>query len=189
MEYPNRKDPLFSPCGLNCGLCPRFYADGPSRCPGCGGVGFWANRPTCGALSCSRRRGLEYCFLCREYPCKKYEGADSKDSFISHLHQFKDAKMAKNLGIDAYHALLQEKIEALKTLLSDYNDGRHKSFYCLAVSLLELDDIKDIMAKLAADVPAETPPKERAKLAAGLFHETAAQRGITLKLRKREKEA
>ena len=34
-EY-DREYPLFSACGLNCGLCPRFYTDGESRCPGCG---------------------------------------------------------------------------------------------------------------------------------------------------------
>gem|GEM_PF-3991072 len=36
MEYKVRSYPLFSDCGLNCGLCPRYYTDGASRCPGCG---------------------------------------------------------------------------------------------------------------------------------------------------------
>lgn len=27
-------------CGLDCGLCPRFYTEGSSRCPGCCGENF-----------------------------------------------------------------------------------------------------------------------------------------------------
>jgi len=25
-------------CGIDCGLCPRFYTKGDSVCPGCGGT-------------------------------------------------------------------------------------------------------------------------------------------------------
>jgi len=34
MEYKQREYPLFSACGLNCGLCPRYHTDGISKCPG-----------------------------------------------------------------------------------------------------------------------------------------------------------
>ena len=71
IEY-KRKYPLFSACGLNCGLNPRFYTKGDSKCPGCGGENFSAKHPPCGVLSCSQRNLIEYCYLCNEYPCKKY---------------------------------------------------------------------------------------------------------------------
>ena len=95
MNYTTRTYPLFSACGLNCGLCPRYYTVGQSRCPGCADEGFTDAHCSCGVLSCCQRKGLEYCFLCEEFPCEKYEGADSSDSFITHKNQFHDMEKAK----------------------------------------------------------------------------------------------
>lgn len=110
MAYGQRAYPLFSVCGLNCGLCPRYQMDGASKCPGCSGDGFLTKHPVCGVLSCSQRKGHEYCYACGDFPCKKYDGADRVDSFITHLHQFRDMNKAKTLGIDAYRRELDEKI-------------------------------------------------------------------------------
>lgn len=49
-------------------VCPYYQMDGYSKCPGCSGEGFMTKHPTCGVLSCSQRKGLEYCYLCDEYP-------------------------------------------------------------------------------------------------------------------------
>ena len=173
-----RSYPHFSACGLNCGLCPRHYTDGSSRCPGCGGEDFSAKHPACGVLSCSTKRGLEYCYLCDEYPCKKYDKA-LVDSFITHQHIFTDPERAKRLGIEAYRQELEEKITLLQRLLQD-DDGRRKSFFCLAVNLLPLEDITAALAASKAQL-SETP-KERAAKITELFHAAAEQRGIPLKL-------
>lgn len=140
--------------------------------------------PTCGVLSCSQRKGLEYCFQCEEYPCRKYDGADRADSFITHLKQFRDMEKAKTLGMDVYQSELDAKIAMLETLLADYNDGRRKSFYCLAVNLLELPDIRVVLEQLACETRPEQTPKEKAATAAKLFQAMAERREYTLKLRK-----
>lgn len=109
-------------------------------CPGCGGG--TGNQP-CAIARCSQQRGgIEYCYLCDEYPCKKYEGIDEFDSFITHRNQLKDFEKVKNIGIDLYQSELAEKIEILKCLFANYNDGRRKSFFCIAVNLLELQDVR-----------------------------------------------
>ena len=184
MQYQTRTNPLFSACGLNCGLCPRYYTDGQSRCPGCAGEGFTEAHCSCSVLSCCQRKGLEYCFLCAEFPCKKYDGADLTDSFITHKNQFTDMTKAKHIGLTAYEAEQAAKIKALVELLTNYNDGRKKSFFCLAVNLLELADIDAVMTQIAAEVKPEMQLKEKAAIATRLFEEMAAQRGIILKLRK-----
>ena len=97
MEYKTRQYALFSACGLNCGLCPRYHTNGKSRCPGCAGEGFSMAHPPCRVLSCSQRKGIEYCYLCDEYPCKKYDGVDLSDSFITHKNQFLDFEKANPL--------------------------------------------------------------------------------------------
>jgi hypothetical protein len=187
MEYRQRKYPQFSACGLNCGLCPRYHTLGTSKCPGCAGDDFLTKHPKCGVLSCSQRKGIEYCYQCDEFPCKKYDGADKSDSFISHLNQFKDLEKAKNIGMDAYSKELNEKISVLETLLSDYDDGRRKSFFCVALNLLELQDAKKAMEQVELEVCQEQSIKERAAIAARLIQTIADEQGISLKLRKKVK--
>jgi hypothetical protein len=187
MEYKLREYPLFAACGLNCGLCPRFYTDGDSRCPGCAGEGFSAVHPPCGVLSCCQRKNIEYCFLCEEYPCKKLDGADLTDSFITHKNQFRDLEKAKLIGMKAYKAELDEKVDVLKTLLSKYNDGRKKSFFCTAVNLLELQDIRVIMEEVAENIQPDSSVKEKAATVSELFEKMAEKRGISLKMRRSSK--
>ena len=185
MIYETRTYPAFAACGLNCGLCPRFYTVGTSRCPGCAGEGFSDVHPACGVLSCCQRKGLEYCFACEEYPCEKYDGADLADSFITHINQFRDMDKAKQLGIEAYTAELHEKMAYLKALLENYDDGRRKGFYCLAVNLLALTDVQTVMERLDMEASPTSPIKEKAKTAVRLFQALADERDITLKLRKK----
>ena len=186
MEYSERQYPLFSACGLNCGLCPRFHTNGASRCPGCAGRGFSQKHPACGVLSCCRRRGVAFCFLCEGYPCQKYDGADLSDSFITHKNQLRDAERAREMGIDAYMADMESKARLLARLLEGCDDGRRKSHFCLAVNLLELRDIRDVVEQLAAETKPDGPVKEKAVAAVRLLGEMAERRGVSLHLRKKE---
>lgn len=181
-----RKYPFFSQCGLNCGLCPRFHTDGASRCPGCGGSGFFEKRPSCGIISCSVRHGnLAHCYLCEEYPCQKYQKADLCDSFISHRNMKSDFARAKQIGIDAYYAELEQKMAILALLLASYNDGQKKSFYCLAVNLLALADLLSVIQQLADTTKSMQSIKEKAAFASSLLQQVAEQQGIELKLHKK----
>ncbi|TET26129.1 MAG: DUF3795 domain-containing protein, partial [Dehalococcoidia bacterium] len=51
-KYPLKKYPIVGACGLNCGLCPRYYTQGTSRCPGCCGPDFWQKHPGCAFITC-----------------------------------------------------------------------------------------------------------------------------------------
>ena len=51
----------------------------------------------------------------------------------------------KEMGVEAYNYRQMQKLEILKLLLKGYNDGRRKSFFCLAVNLLDLEDLKTVM--------------------------------------------
>ena len=184
MKHKLRSYPLFSVCGLNCGLCPRYYTNGPSRCPGCGGEGFADVHCGCGTLSCCQRKELEYCFECEYFPCTKYEGADLTDSFITHKDKLRDMERAKKIGIDAYKSELDQKVKMLKTLLRDFDDGRRKSYFCTAVNLLDLEDVVNIMTRLTASTDSSASKKEKAIIAAGLFNEIAEKKDISFKLRK-----
>lgn len=182
MKGFDRNNLLLSMCGLNCGLCP-MQIDG--YCPGCGGG---AGNQSCKIARCSIPRYIEYCFECSEYPCNNYNGIDDHDSFITHLHMRDDLQKAKNIGIDAYNYEQIEKIKILKFLLANYNDGRKKTFYCLAVNLLELQDLRNIMEQIeTCQDLASLSLKEQVKYTVDLFQELANNKGIILKKRKYKK--
>lgn len=182
MSDYRRDYPRLSLCGLNCGLCPRYHTDGTSRCPGCCGEGFLSKRPACGVITCARGRGVAYCYECDDYPCRRLQGAECTDSFITHRNMRVDFDTAERDGIEAYRAMLDEKVAMLQTLLTDYNDGRRKKIFCLAVNLLDVQAVREVMARLAAEVGEEDPPKARAAAAEALLRQAADGAGIVLEL-------
>ena len=73
----------------------------------------------------------------------------------------------------------------LQKLLANYNDGRKKSFFCVAVNLLKLDDLKGTIRQIENEVNPDASIKEKAKTATLLFQALANERNISLKLRKK----
>lgn len=177
-----RSDLTFSLCGLNCGLCP-MRLDG--YCPGCGGG---EGNQSCRIAKCSlQHERPEYCSQCREFPCEKYEDVDEFDSFITHQNRKKDLKRQQEVGAGAYRAEQEEKIHILEWLLQNCNDGRKKTFYCLAVNLLDLETVKKIAGQAKADEKfAGLPLKEKAAYMAGKFRKAAEEQEVLLKLRKKK---
>lgn len=182
MKNFKRRDPLFSLCGLNCGLCPMYVG---KYCPGCGGG---EGNQSCAIARCSREHGgIEFCYLCEEYPCGKYEGIDRYDSFITHRNRRKDLERAKT-DPEAYRAELAEKMEILERLLGNYNDGRRKNLFCIAANLMEIGDLRAAAGEIEAKTRAGQTLKEKAALAAETLHAIAGKRGIVLKLNKKPSE-
>ena len=167
----------FSLCGLNCGLCP-MKLDG--HCTGCGGG---EGNQSCKIAKCSIRHGkIEYCNQCQEFPCDKYGKADEYDIFITHRNWKQDFEKMKELGVEAYNSEQMQKLEIWKLLLEGYNDGRRKSFFCLAVNLLDLEDLKTVMEHLAEEKKLESLTlKEKSAYVVKQFQSIAEQRGVVLK--------
>jgi len=180
MKNFRRNNILFSLCGLNCGLCTMHLGN---HCPGCGG----GEHHSCAIARCSLEHdSIKYCFQCTEYPCPKYENIDKYDSFITHQNQLKDIQKAKEIGIDAYTKEQVEKVEILNCLFEKYNAGRQKSFFCLAVNLLDIKDIRAIMKHLTSNSEVNyLPIKDRAAYAVSQFQGIADKQGIQLKLHKK----
>jgi len=70
--------------------------------------------------------------------------------------------------------------------LANYNDGRRKSFFCITVNLLELQDVKCIVEQIATETESDNLTlKEKASLAVKLFQTMATKRNVVLKLNKK----
>ena len=174
--------PTIGCCGIDCGLCPRYYTDGSSKCPGCGGEGFDDKHPPCSIKSCcANKHKLEACGQCPEYPCDKYTNMKGieRDSFVTHKKMFHNQDQIKTQGIEAFIEQQSERIALLKDMLADYNDGRSKSFYCTAVALLHPEHIKKAMANITP----QDDKKNTAKELKTTLRQCAEAQGIELSLR------
>lgn len=180
MKGFQRKNLLLSLCGLNCGLCP-MKLDG--YCPGCGGG---EGNQSCVAAKCGMRHGgIEYCSQCGEFPCERYRYPNEYDSFITCQNQRDNLEEVMRIGAEAYREEQVKKAELLSFFLEYCNDGRHKTFFCVAVNLLELDVLLE--AKNQVKTMGEASVKEKAKALEKWLQTDANPRNLTLKLRKKRK--
>ncbi len=181
MKGFERENQLLSLCGLNCGLCPMLLG---THCGGCGN-----GNQSCKIAKCSLEHDkVEYCYECRQYPCEKYQQIEEYDSFITHRRKKADLEKAQRIGIAQYNLEQQEKTQILSYLLSNYNDGRRKNFFCVAVNLLELSEIQEAVKQIQANK--ELPSlllKAQSLYVAEVFQKIADRRNVKLKLIKKKK--
>lgn len=76
------------------------------------------------------------------------------------MKQKADLDKIQRIGEEAYTAEQVEKRQILDRLLSEYNDGREKTLFCLAVNLLPQEDLRIVFA----DDDLQLSVQERAKL-------------------------
>ncbi len=97
---------------------------------------------------------------------------------MTHRNQLSDMEKARK-DMDAYTNEQIQKRQILDRLLNDYNDGRKKTLFCLAVNLMPLSDLKDIFVESDMALPL----KDRAKLMEDRLRERST---VELKLRKKK---
>ena len=183
---------LAGPCGLYCGLCPRFQSKAPSRCLGCKLLN--EDRTFCGVFGCCvRKRDMATCANCDEYPCQRLLAklgveADGSgvDSFISHKPALPNLERIKEVGLETWLGEQRERRLLLENLLDNYNDGRSMSFYCVAIALMPVDLVSKAVDEMLAIYQGDDPDiKAKAKALRASIEGFASKSGIELKYRKK----
>jgi hypothetical protein len=161
-ESPIRKYFTVGVCGLDCGLCPRYYTAGPSRCPGCGGPEFFNKHPSCSFITCCvRKKNLEVCSECADFPCPKfksyneYEQVTESTSYPSYKKVLPNLDFIKQQGIGKFIEQQNERIKILETMLENFDDGRSRSFFCKKVVLLDLSSLRSSIEKANRKIKTE----------------------------------
>ena len=191
-EHPVKKYPTLGCCGLDCGLCPRYYTEGSSRCPGCCGPDFFNKHPSCGHITCCvKKKNLEVCAECNDFPCQKFDswfGNEAYDSFVTHKKTEPNLYFIKKHGVEKFIEQQKERIKFLKDMLEEFNEGRSRSFYCIAAALLSVDDVKNSLESAKKEVKTlglrKDDIKSKAKILKKAIQDVADRKGIDLKLRK-----
>ena len=144
-----KKYEMIGACGIDCGLCPRFYTKGDSACPGCDGLNFREKHPSCGILTCCvKNNGFETCADCEIFPCSRFKTESAFfDSFVTHKKMFLNLENIKTDGIEHFIEKQKIRIDILSDLLTDNDDDRAKNFFCQTCALLPIDKLQEIHRK------------------------------------------
>ncbi|MFX1464556.1 MAG: DUF3795 domain-containing protein [Promethearchaeota archaeon] len=190
-EHPIKKYPTIACCGLDCGLCPTYYTQGPSKCPGCCGPDFFNKHPSCSIITCCvKTNNFETCAECDEFPCSKIDKWDRCDSFISHRVSLSNLRLIKQNGLNLFIEQQEKRIKMLEKMLENFNEGRSKSFYCSATALLPISDLKYALEESENKINKEKIDsknlKANSKILKAILNNIAEGQQVELKLRRKQ---
>lgn len=177
--------PTIACCGIDCGLCPRYYTAGKSRCPGCLGEDFFEKHPSCSIVTCCvKKNSYETCAECEQFPCEKLKNWDLADSFVTHKQSLENLRQIRERGLGAFLQQQQERIKLLEKLITEYDDGKSKRFYCLATALIEREDLQEVEAQVKGLRKNSIDMKQIAKQTKRIIEQLANQRSVELVYRR-----
>jgi len=182
MEF---KYPEIGVCGLSCRLCPAFVIKTKSRCPGC--KTKWRLGGPCSLLHCAIKKNIEFCGDCPESEsCEKWikhrQSGKKCDSFKCYQKLENDIAFIQKNGLAEFRKTQEIRSKLLSKILDNFNEGHSKSYYCLAVTILEVDEIKKAILE-AQDKSMGLDIKEKDKLLHSIFDKIALEKNYFLKLR------
>ena len=187
-QPPVNLHPTFGCCGVDCGLCPRYHTAGSSRCPGCYGPDFFEKHPSCPFITCCvKQHNHATCAECDEFPCSRFEGVDKRDSFVTKQISLSNLDFVREAGLEHFINQQGNRIKLLETMLARFNEGRSKSYYCLAAALLPIADLEASLGEADREITNNSAGPEDIKAKAAILrrflNSHAAERGVELRLR------
>ncbi len=179
--------PEIGVCGLSCRLCPGYVIKTKSKCPGC--KTEWRFGGPCSILHCAVKRNIEFCGECEEsITCEKWkrhrELGKKYDSFKCYQKLEDDIAFMEKYGLAEFRKSQKVREKLLRKMLDEFNEGRSKSYFCLAATVMEVGELESALAEARRDCGG-LDIKEKAKLLHSILDGVAAEKKYYLKLRKK----
>ena len=173
-------------CGLSCRLCPMFHSKSESKCNGCKSAARIA--VGCPFIRCATKKGIEFCWDCKESSeCERWgrhrAASRSADSFVCYQKLEDNIRFVQEKGIQEFEKEQLAREELLKKMLDEFNEGRSKTFYCIAATVLEVKELEDALND-ARKKSKDLSIKEKAPTLHQILGKTAERKKYVLKLRK-----
>ncbi len=179
--------PEIGVCGLSCGLCPSYQSRAESRCGGCKDASRMA--VGCPFITCAvKKTGIEFCWDCEESEtCAKWhahrKASRTHDSFVCYQKLEDNIACIRQRGVKEFRKTQLARERLLRQMLDGYNEGRSKTYYCIAATVMEIDELKAALSKVRR-TSADLSMKEKAQTLHSALDEIAADKGYLLKLRR-----
>lgn len=131
---------------------------------------------------------MEFCWDCADSgTCEKWrrhrEAGNAHDSFKSYQKLEADIAFVKSEGVQVYDSQQRAREALLRRLLDGFNEGRSKSYYCVASTVMEIPELEDALEE-AATRSGSLAAKDRAGVIHSLLDGIALKNGYRLVLRK-----
>ena len=181
------KYPEIGICGLSCRLCPRYHTENKSRCGGC--KSEFRMSVGCPFITCAiKKKGIEFCWQCKENKtCERWrkhrEFSKRVDSFKCYQKLEDDITFIQKNGVNEFEKVQKTREKLLKEMLQEFNEGRSKSYYCVAATVLEIEELKEALTKAKMD-SFGLEIKERSKVLHLILNEITERKNYYLRLRK-----
>ena len=181
------KYPEIGICGLSCRLCPRYHTESKSRCGGC--KSEFRMSAGCPFITCAvKNKGVEFCWQCKENEtCEKWrkhrEFSKRVDSFICYQKLEDNITFIQKNGVYEFEKIQKKREDLLKEMLHEFNEGRAKSYYCIAATVLEIEELEEALNKAKKD-SFGLEAKERSKIFHSILDKIAKRKNYYLKLRR-----
>ncbi len=179
--------PEIGVCGLSCRLCPMYHSRGESRCGGCKSESRMS--VGCSFITCAvKKKGIEFCWDCQEgATCDRWrnhrESGRHVDSFVCYQRLEDNIRFVQENGVQEFQREQLVREGLLREMLRKYNEGRSKTFYCIASTVMETGELESALIE-AKKQSAGSDVKQRAKTLHRILEKVATRKNYCLKLRK-----
>ena len=174
-------------CGLSCRLCPMYQTKSVSKCCGCKSIDRIA--VGCPFITCAIRKvGVEFCWDCgKNQSCESWkrhrEAGKKHDSFKCYQKLEDDIKFIKANGIKKFEEQQIIRESLLKRMLSEYNEGRSKNYYCIVATVMDVDELTKALEEAEAKSKS-MHIKDKSRIMHAVLDSIAQKKGYRLSLRK-----
>jgi len=143
----------------------------------------------CPFITCAlKRKGIEFCWNCKENEtCEKWAGhresAKKGDSFKCYQKLEADIAFIQKYGINEFEKMQKKREDLLTHMVREFNEGRSKSYYCIAATVMEIRELEEALTKARKNSDG-LEMREKSGVLHSVLDEIAMQRNYLLKLRK-----
>ena len=143
----------------------------------------------CPFIKCAIKKvGVEFCWDCgKNESCEIWkrhrETGKEHDSFKSYQKLEEDINFIRVKGIETYDALQNIRESLLNRLLNEFNEGRSKSYYCIAATVMDIDELRESLKEATAKSKLLSI-KEKSRIMHSILDGIAQKKGYRLSLRK-----
>jgi len=163
------------------------HINGESRCSGCKSES--RKFVGCTFIRCAvKKKGIEFCWDCeKNIVCDKWnkhrEFSKNRDSFVCYQKLEDNIHFIQENGVEEFEKkqLIREKL--LKEMLQQFNKGRSKTFYCIASTILKIEELENALSR-AKKQSEGSNIKEKSKVLHQILDNIAERKNYYLKLRK-----
>jgi len=143
----------------------------------------------CPFITCAvKRRGIEFCWQCPDHgDCERWrrhrESGRLRDSFVCYQRLENSIALVEQQGISALAADTRKRVELLSLMLTQFDEGRSRTFYCIAATVVDIQELAEAITQ-AKEGSLGEDVRNRSRILHAILHRLAEERSYNLKLRK-----